>query len=413
MRTRTIYVGSDPALPFDPGEATLQAMRRFEAQGRKGRREFLSTLAMLAGAVPLAAQELVPRTPRTAFPPQHGPKVMAPVNVHEIAAVAAKNVSKAVYDYASGGSEDDATLLGNLEAFRRTTLRRRVMVDVSKIDTSLEVLGQKLAFPIMLAPASKNRIVPQGDKVAAIGARNANAVYGIVGNAHAFIGDLSKAGQAPMWMASTLGDAAKADAQTWARRNEDAGATWLSVTVDHPYTPNRDVNIRNGFPGYEAGVLRPATPSVTWEYLEWLRSGSKLPLIVKGILNGEDAEAAVKHGAHAIIVSNHGGRAYDGAVPTLVALPECVDAVGGKIPVFIDGGIRRGTDVLKALALGAKAVFIGRPHCWALMAFGAVGVQRVTELLHAELTVAMGLVGAPNLAAIKRSMVRLPWEQGL
>ena len=109
-------------------------------------------------------------------------------------------------------------------------------------------------------------------------------------------------------------------------------------------------------------------------------------------------------------MSNHGGRAYDGAVPTLVALPECVDAVGGKIPVFIDGGIRRGTDVLKALALGAKGVFIGRPHCWGLMAFGAVGVQRVVELLHAELTVAMGLVGAPNLAAIKRSMVRLPWE---
>jgi len=132
--------------------------------------------------------------------------------------------------------------------------------------------------------------------------------------------------------------------------------------------------------------------------------------VVKGILNGEDAEMAVKAGAQAIIVSNHGGRAYDGAVPTLIALPECVDAVGGKIPVFIDGGIRRGTDVLKALALGAKGVFIGRPHCWALMAFGPVGVTRVVEMLNAELTVAMGLVGAPNLAAIKRSMVRLPWE---
>ena len=284
------------------------------------------------------------------------------------------------------------------------------MVDVSTIDTSLEVLGQKLAYPIMIAPASKNRVVPQGDKVAAIGARNANTVYGIVGNAHAFIEDLTKANQAPRWMASTLGDTNKADAQSWARRNEEAGATWLSVTVDHQFTPNRDNNIRNGFPGYEAGVLRPATPSVTWEYLEWLRSGSKLPLVVKGILNGEDAEAAVKYGAQAIIVSNHGGRAYDGAVPTLVALPECVDAVGGRIPVFIDGGIRRGTDVLKALALGARAVFIGRPHCWALMAFGAVGVQRVAELLQAEFTVAMGLVGAPNLAAIKRSMVRLPWE---
>ena len=410
MRSRTRQIGFDPSAPFDPGEATLQTMRRFEALGRKGRREFLSTLAMLAGAAPLAAQELVPRTPRTTFPPQHSSKVMAPVNVHEIAAIAAKNVSKAVYDYASGGAEDDATLLGNLEAYRRTTLRRRVMINVSAIDTSLEVLGQKLAYPIMIAPASKNRVVPQGDKVAAIGARNANTVYGIVGNAHAFIEDLTKANQAPRWMASTLGDTNKADAQSWARRNEEAGATWLSVTVDHQFTPNRDNNIRNGFPGYEAGVLRPATPSVTWEYLEWLRSGSKLPLVVKGILNGEDAEAAVKYGAQAIIVSNHGGRAYDGAVPTLVALPECVDAVGGRIPVFIDGGIRRGTDVLKALALGARAVFIGRPHCWALMAFGAVGVQRVAELLQAELTVAMGLVGAPNLAAIKRSMVRLPWE---
>jgi isopentenyl diphosphate isomerase/L-lactate dehydrogenase-like FMN-dependent dehydrogenase len=211
-------------------------------------------------------------------------------------------------------------------------------------------------------------------------------------------------------MASTLGHSVRTEARDWARRNEEAGATWLSVTVDHPVTPNRDNNIRNRFPGYEAGVLRPGTATLTWDYIEWLRSGSKLPIVVKGILNGEDAEAAAKYGANAIIVSNHGGRAYDGAVPSLVALPECVDAVGGKIPVFMDGGVRRGIDVLKALALGAKGVFIGRPHCWGLMAFGAVGVQRVVELLHAELTVAMGLVGAPNLAAIKRSMVRLPWE---
>lgn len=400
----------DPSSALDPGAATLALMRRYEPLGASGRREFLSTLAMLAGAAPIAAQELVPRTPRTTFPPQHSPKVMEPVNVHEIQAIAAKNVSHAVYDYASGGSEDDATLLGNLEAFRRTVLRRRVMIDVSSIDTSIEVLGQKLAFPIMLAPASKNRVVPQGDKVAAIGAHDASALYGIVGNAHAFIGDLTKAGQAPAWMASTLGHVTRMETRDWARRNEEAGATWLSVTVDHPFTPNRDNNIRNGFPGYEAGVLRPSTPSVTWEYLEWMRSGSKLPIVVKGILNGEDAEAAVKYGANAIIVSNHGGRAYDGAVPTLIALPECVDAVGGRIPVFIDGGIRRGIDVLKSLALGANGVFIGRPHCWGLMAFGAVGVQRVVELLHAELKVAMGLVGAPNLAAIKRTMVRLPWE---
>ena len=407
----TSRFASDPSLPIDPGAATLDVMRRYEHLGRKGRREFLSTLAFLAGAVPMAAQELVPRTPRTQFPPQHSPKVMAPVNVHEISQVAERNVSHATWDYVTGGAEDEYTLMGNLEAFRRTVLRRRVMVDVSKIDTSLDVLGTRLAFPIMCAPASKNRVVPQGDKVAAIGAHDAKALYGIVGNAHAFIEDLTKAGQAPLWMASTLGDTTKEDAQTWAKRNEDAGATWLSVTVDHQYTPNRDRNIRNGFPGYLAGVLSPSTPSVTPQYIEWLRSGSKLPIIVKGILNGEDAEAAVRAGASGIIVSNHGGRAYDGAVPTLMALPECVDAVGGRVPVFLDGGVRRGIDVLKALALGAKGVFVGRPHCWALMAFGAVGVQRVLEMLHAELTVAMGLVGAPNLAAIKRSMVRLPWEQ--
>ena len=317
---------------------------------------------------------------------------------------------KAIYDYASSGAEDDASLLGNLEAFRRTYLRRRTMIDVSRIDTSLEVLGQRLPFPIMIAPASKNRIVPQGDKTAAIGAHGAKAVYGIVGNALAFIEDLNKAQQAPVWMASTLGHGTRAEAVEWARRNEAAGATWLSVTVDHPYTPNRDQNIRNGFSGYEAGVLKPGTTAVTWEYINWLRSASKLPIVVKGILNGEDAEAAARSGADAIIVSNHGGRAFDGTVPTLIAVPECVEAVGGKIPVFMDGGIRRGIDVVKALALGAKGVFIGRPHCWGLMAFGAVGVQRVTELLHAELTVAMGLVGAPNLGAITRNMVQLPWD---
>jgi isopentenyl diphosphate isomerase/L-lactate dehydrogenase-like FMN-dependent dehydrogenase len=197
----------------------------------------------------------------------------------------------------------------------------------------------------------------------------------------------------------------------WARRNVELGSTWLGAAVDHTVTPNRDRNIRNGYPGYEAGVLVPGVPNVTWDYINWVRGATKVPIIVKGILNGEDAAAAVKNGADAIIVSNHGGRAMDGAIPSLMALPECVDAVGGKIPVLLDGGVRRGGDVMKALALGAKAVLVGRPPAWGLAAFGAVGVQRVMELLAAEFTVAMALSGAPNLAAITRSMVRLPWEQ--
>jgi isopentenyl diphosphate isomerase/L-lactate dehydrogenase-like FMN-dependent dehydrogenase len=397
------------AHPLDPGKVTLELLRRFEPQGRKGRREFLATLSMFAGGAHVLAQQPVGRTPRTTFPPQHSAKVMEPVNIHEIEQVAGRNIPWATFEYINGGAEDEYTLIGNLDAYKRTWLRRRVMVDVSKVDTSLQLLGQKLAYPIMLDPTTKNRIVPEGDKLAAIGAHAANAVYGVT--AAPWMNELNKTGQAPVWWCSQLGQPTRELAADWARRNTDLGSVWLGVAVDHTVTPNRDRNIRNGFPGYEAGVLMPGVPSVTWDYINWVRGATKAPIIVKGVLNAEDAAAAVKHGADAIIVSNHGGRALDGAIPSLMALPECVDAVGGKIPVLLDGGIRRGGDVMKALALGAKAVLFGRPPAWGLAAFGAVGVQRVMEMIAAEFTVAMALAGAPNLAAINRTMVRLPWEQ--
>lgn len=397
------------ANPVDPGKVTMDLLRRFEPRGRKGRREFLAALSMFAGGTHLLAQQPVGRTPRTKFPPQHSPKVMEPVNVHEIEQVAGRNIPWATFEYINGGAEDEHTLVGNLEAYKRTWLRRRVMVDVSRVDTSLELLGQKLAYPIMLDPTTKNRIVPDGDKLAAIGAHDANAIYGVT--AAPWMNELYKTGQAPIWWCSQLGQRTRELALDWARRNTELGSTWLGVAVDHTVTPNRDRNIRNGFPGYEAGVLMPGVPNVTWDYINWVRGATKVPIIVKGILNGEDAAAAVKYGADAIIVSNHGGRALDGAIPSLMALPECVDAVGGRIPVLLDGGIRRGGDVMKALALGAKAVLFGRPPAWGLAAFGAVGVQRVMELIAAEFTVAMALAGAPNLAAIRRTMVRLPWEQ--
>jgi isopentenyl diphosphate isomerase/L-lactate dehydrogenase-like FMN-dependent dehydrogenase len=395
--------------PFDPGVLTMDLLRRYERHGRKGRREFLTALGLAAGGARLLAQQPVGRTSRTQFPPQHSSKVMEPVNIHEIAEVAGRNIPWATFEYINGGAEDEYTLVGNLDAYTRTWLRRRVLIDVSNVDTSLELLGQKLAYPIMLDPTTKNRIVPDGDKLAAMGARAANAIYGVT--AAPWMNELNKSGQAPIWWCSQLGQPTRELAADWARRNVDLGSTWLGVAVDHTVTPNRDRNIRNGYPGYEAGVLMPGVPNVTWDYINWVRGSTKVPIIVKGILNAEDAASAVKYGADAIIVSNHGGRAYDGAVPSLMALPECVEAVGGKIPVLLDGGIRRGGDVVKALALGAKAVLFGRPPAWGLAAFGAVGVQRVMELIAAETKVAMALVGAPNLAAINRSMVRLPWEQ--
>jgi 4-hydroxymandelate oxidase len=374
----------------------------------RSRREFLGILALSAGATPLLAKSQAQR-PRT-YPPQYSDKVMGPVSVHEVQDVARRNLDHATYNYITGGAEDEWTLRANVEAYRRVWLRRRVMIDVSAIDTSLDLLGHKLEFPILLDPTTKNRIVPEGDKLAAMGAHASKAIY-CVSSPLSWIDNLYQAEQAPVWWASTLGHSTKSTAQGWARRHEEAGATALAVTVDHPYSPNRDRIIRNHWSQQRGGELHPTRPSLTWQHLDWLRSASDLPLIIKGVLTSEDAALAVDNGAQAVIVSNHGGRALDGAVPTLMALPEVVDAVDGKIPVLIDGGMRRGTDILKALALGAKAVLIGRPYVWGLAAFGQVGVQRVVEMLRAELVVSMGLAGMPNLGSINRSLVRLPWEQ--
>jgi isopentenyl diphosphate isomerase/L-lactate dehydrogenase-like FMN-dependent dehydrogenase len=406
----------NPRQDFDPGHVTLELMRRYETAGRAGRRQFLTALGAIAAGIPAAAYGIGPKpiildeSNGKSYPLQHSDKVMEPVNVHEIQAVAERNLSNATYDYITGGAEDEYTLRDNIKAYELSRLRQHVGIDVSNVDTSLTILGQKLAFPIMLDPTTKNPVVRDGDKLAAIGAHDANAMFGVT-QALSFIDDLRKMDKVPNWWICQLGHKNKTLAQTWAKQYTDAGASWIGVTVDHEYTPNRDRNIRNRFGDYLSGVLQPGTPNLTWEYLGWLQGATHLPIIVKGILNGEDAAKAVQYGASAIVVSNHGGRAYDGGVPTLVALPECVAAVKGKIPVFLDGGIRRGTDVLKALALGAKAVLVGRPPAWGVAAFGSVGVERVMELLAAELRISMAIAGAPNLASIRRDMVRLPWEE--
>ena len=376
------------------------------------RREFLSTLALSAGAAPLLAQtqpSQPPMRPRT-YPPQYSEKVMRPVSVREMEEIAKTNLDYATYHYVVSGSEDEYTLRANVEAYRRVWLRRRVMVDVSEIDTSLTLLGHKLESPILLSQTTKNGVVANGDRVSAVAAHESNIIY-CISNSLGWMDDLYRAQQAPVWWGATLGHFAKPLARNWARRQENAGATALFVTVDHPFTPNRDRNIRTKYLDYRAGVLRPTVPSLTWDYIEWLRSGSSLPIVVKGILTPEDAELAVENGAAAISVSNHGGRTLDGAIPTLMALPDVVDAVGDRIPVLIDGGIRRGADILKALALGATAVLLGRAYVWGLAAFGQVGVQRAVDLLRAELKVSMGLAGKPDLASIDSSLVRLPWEQ--
>ena len=402
----------NPKLGVDPGEATLEWMRQYESADGPGRRRFLAAMGAAVAAAPAAAfaAPSLDMSNGKSYPTQLDPSVMEPVNTHEIEAVAQRRLSDPIFQYISGGAEDEYTLRDNVKAYQLTRLRQHVGVNVSTVDTSLTLLGAKLAYPIICDPTTKNPVVKDGDKLAAIGAHDANAMFGVT-QALSFVEDLRKIDKMPSWWICQLGHKNKMLAQTWAKQYADAGAKWIGVTVDHEFTPNRDRNIRNHYGDYLAGVLQPGTPNLTWEYLGWLQDVTKLPIVVKGILNAEDAASAVKYGASMIIVSNHGGRAYDGAVPSLMALPECVAAVKGKIPVCIDGGVRRGTDVLKALSLGATAVLVGRPVAWGLAAFGAVGVQRILELLAAELKISMGIAGAPNLASIRRDMVRLPWEE--
>jgi 4-hydroxymandelate oxidase len=201
----------------------------------------------------------------------------------------------------------------------------------------------------------------------------------------------------------------------------------VSITVDYPYTAPRDRLIRQNF-DYEwssnkegvppnpnasparrtpavAGMIWPFVTGMTWNVMDWLHSATKLPVVVKGIVTSEDAKLCVDHGANAIIVSNHGARTLDGMIPTLYALPEVVAAVNGRVPVLMDGGIRRGSDIVKAMALGARAILIGRPYYWGLAAFGQIGVQRVIEMLHGEMMVAMGQSGIPDLASFDQSLI--------
>jgi len=268
-------------------------------------------------------------------------------------------------------------------------------------------------------------VIPDGDLIAAQGAFATKALYVVA--AGGWMAKLSEKGEAPLWWVNTTGQANRTAAQGFARRTEDAGASGICITVDNQYQSNRERNNRNRFDyGYMqtgvpedttnrtprspavAAMLQPHTPNMTWEYVDWLHGSCNLPVIVKGILTAEDARLAVERGAQAVVVSNHGGRQLDSVLPTIEALPEVVAAVNGKIPVLMDGGVRRGTDIMKALALGAKAILIGRPYVWGLAAFGQAGVQRVVELLRAELLLSMGLAGKPTIASIDRSLVRLP-----
>jgi len=352
-------------------------------------------------------------------------------NLLELEDLARAKVPRPSFDYIAGGAEDEVSLRRNREAFTKWALRPRVLVDVSRRDTSTSVLGQRVSMPILVAPTAFHGLVhPEGEVARARGAAAAGTVMVVSAIATRELEEVAKAVAGPCWFQLYVWRDREVTAQL-VKRAARAGYGAICLTVDTPVLGRREKDERNAFtlpPGLSIANVRPAgldgvpasergsafakyvaellDPAVTWKDIAWLRSLTSLPIVLKGIMTAEDATLAVEHDVDGIIVSNHGGRQLDSTVGTLDALPDIVAAVQGRVEVFMDGGVRRGTDVLKALALGAKAVLIGRSALWGLALGGADGVRRVLEHLRGELELAMALTGRAALAQVDRSLVQ-------
>jgi 4-hydroxymandelate oxidase len=395
------------------------------------RQLFESLLGLLAAGVVAPIRSMAQGKPAAPVP-QTRVKVLGglPVNLFEYEAHARQRISQMAYDYVAGGSADEITLRRNRTSFDEILLKPRVLVDVSKLDTRLELFGQNLAFPILLAPTAYHKLVhPAGESATVRGAAAANAT--MVASSFATVGieDLARAAKGPLWFQLYV-QRDRAFTKDLVQRAEAAGCKALVITVDTPVLGPRDREKRSNFalpPGMQRENLKGLSqeaatsghvsareteiynavldPTLTWEGIDWIRSFARTPIILKGILAREDARLAVEHGAAGVIVSNHGARNLDTSPATIEALPGVMETVGGRIPVLLDGGVRRGTDVLKALALGAKAVLIGRPYLWGLAVNGDAGVQRVVELLRTEFEAALALCGLTRLTQITRSVL--------
>jgi 4-hydroxymandelate oxidase len=332
---------------------------------------------------------------------------------------AAASLPQMVFDYFRGGAGDEWTLRENHRAFSNWELRPRVLVDVGERSMATTVLGRELRLPVLIAPTAFQRMAhPDGEVASARAAAAEGTIMTLSSIASSTIEEVAQAAPgAPQWFQLYV-YRDRGVTKELVERAVAAGYSGLVLTVDTPVLGLRDRDTRNQFrlpegvelanlaslgagtklPSIEGSglfewVIQLQDPSVTWADIEWLRSVSSLPLILKGVMTAEDAQLATEHGLDALIVSNHGGRQLDGTRATVSALPEVVDAVDGRLEVLVDGGIRRGSDILKALALGARAVLIGRPVLWGLAAGGEQGVRAVLDMLRRELDVAMAIAG--------------------
>lgn len=330
------------------------------------------------------------------------------LSIADLEVLARDRVSHGTWARISGGAADEITLRWNREAYDRIRLNPRILVDVSSIDTRIQLFGQELPFPILLAPTGAQSFVySDGDLESARGAGAANAILVISSSASHAVGDVAKAATGPVWFQLYV-QRDRGFTRDLVQRAEAAGCRALCVTVDSPNQGARDreQRLRCELPERLLPNLQGKDyldPSLTWKDIDWLRSFARTPVLLKGVLNPEDASQAVDAGVSGLIVSNHGGRNLDTAPATIDALPHVVEKVQRRVPVLVDGGIRRGTDVLKALALGANAVLIGRPYLYGLAVAGAEGVTRVVQILRREFELAMALCGRPTIASIDSS----------
>jgi 4-hydroxymandelate oxidase len=409
-----------------------------QATSRRQFLKFLSASPLLAyGGLPAWGQEIPSKLP--------DPMLWAPspsvqiiknpkeaINVFDFEPVARQNIPPAHFGYMASGIDDEVTLRANREAFLKFQLRPRRLVDVSKVDMSVDILGVKYDTPIMIAPVGGQKAFHEEGEIAVAKAAKVGNHLQILSTATTSSPeDVTAARGGPIWYqlyATNKWDVAKA----FVTRAEKAGCPVVAITVDRSggrnqetlfrlqRTDTRQCNTchdrsslqanlqrRSMYQGVDiSGLTNTQSSNMTWDFIKRMRDVTKMKIVLKGILAHEDAVMAVDNGIDAIIVSNHGARSEDSGRSTIDALPEIVEAVNGRMPILVDSGFRRGTDMVKALAMGATAVCIGRPYIWGLGAFGQEGVERVLELLRIELRAAMQQVGAPTIKHLVPAMVR-------
>jgi len=377
------------------------------------------------------------------------------INIEDLRRAAKRRLPRVVFDYIDGGAEAEQTLRANCRAFETVTLRPRCAVATPACDLRTTVIGTPLSMPLILAPVGSSRLIyPRGEEAAARAASRAGIIYALSTLSGCRLEDVAVASSGAVWYQLYL-VGGRACAVAAMERARGAGFSGLVVTIDTAVAGLRERDVRNGAKEMLTGKLRPMLPFVsqlltkprwlaafladgglmkfanvvipgqgpmlyadvtaaleqavvTWEDLRWIRDAWSGPIIIKGVHTGEDARRATDAGADALVVSNHGGRQLDGVAPTLQMLPEVLAAVGDRIEVLLDGGVRRGSDIVKALCLGARAVLVGRAYAYGLGAAGEVGVARAIEILRADLIRTLKLLGCGSVGDLDRSFIDVP-----